>query len=104
MPDALFDTERFVEEPEVDPDPHYFSNGEEHRMWEQYWCHGCIKDHSTHRGVPDYDNACPVIAAAMAHLPVEGWVLDNRYITNPIMRVRCNYYAPCSCKDGVWKR
>lgn len=95
MTEAMFDTAPFVDE-----DPHYFSNGTEHRMWEEYWCDGCVKDHSTHNGEPDYENGCPCIAVAFAHLPVEGWVLDNRYATNPVMRVRCSFYEPCKCKTG----
>ena len=78
-------------------DVHYFSNGTEGEIWASAWCNNCTAEHEVHEGADPSEKGCPILLALYTGAQHEALVVDDRWVLDPSMRVRCSAYKPCTC-------
>lgn len=77
-----------------EPGPYRPSNGTEGRLFEEWFCSGCIHDHAAHMG--DLENGCLIFARAIVfhvgeeHYPTEWVIADDGYPA-------CTAFDPDGC-------
>jgi hypothetical protein len=73
------------------------ANGTEGRIFADWCCDNCLRDHQGHIG--NFENGCPIIVTALTDIAKEWWCDVIEPYT--VQAYGCDKYEPDGCRDAL---